>query len=101
MSPDSPYTLPEVMRTLQRVSGEMEGIARDLKVNYISRESWQLAREADRAAIKAVEDDIAAINRDRAEDAKFRRQVLFGLAVAILGALGSFGIAVFTVVAGG
>lgn len=101
MTPDSPYTLPEVMRTLQRVSTEMESIARDLKVNYISREAWQLAREADRAAIRSVEDDVATINRERGEDAKFRRQVLFGLAVAIFGALGSFGVAVFTVVVGG
>ena len=101
MTPDSPYTLPEVMRTLQRVSTEMASIASDLKVNYISREAWQLAREADRAAIKAVEEDVATINRERGEDAKFRRQVLFGLAVAIFGALGSLGVAVFTIVAGG
>lgn len=101
MSPDSPYTLPEVMRELQRIAGDLKGLTDKLGQNYVSRESWQLAREADQAAVRANEADIVAINAARADDAKFRRQVLIGLAFTTLGALGSFAVAVFTVVVGG
>ena len=62
---------------------------------------YREARKADRAEVSEVDSEVEALKADKKRNEDFRRQASLAAAVAALGILGSFGLAIFNLIAGG
>lgn len=100
--PDEP-TNWEIVRRLAELENDQKEYERRLSdakelgdSKYLRKDVWIEARKADAAVVADQADDIRAIKDDRKADAAFRRQVQLALIIAAIGLMGSFALAIFT-----
>lgn len=96
-------TLGEVARRLDHVVTQLTALvdrleARDRYVeeHFVRTQVWLEARKADQAAVANLHQDIGGLQKDRDNDANFRRQIF----LIALGALASGIVAVFIALVG-
>ncbi|HKY59218.1 MAG TPA: hypothetical protein VJL80_14370 [Aeromicrobium sp.] len=89
--PDEP-TIGEVVRRLASIAGDFAGIrdemrtTRDeMRTDFVRKETYNAHRDASKAEIDNVRDDVTDLKTDRSNDAKWRRTVSLTLAVAAVG----------------
>lgn len=81
--------LDEVSRQLLDLTTELRYVNRSAAETYVRKDVFSEARIADAEKHREQERDIDALKESRAGDAAFRRQVLLGLGVALIGILGT------------
>ncbi|MGH3478403.1 MAG: hypothetical protein ACRDQD_16385 [Nocardioidaceae bacterium] len=89
--PDEP-TVGEVVRRLANIAGdfagirdEMRTIRDEMRTDFVRKETYNAHRDANKAAIDTVRDDVAGLKKERDDNAKWRRTASLTLAVAAVG----------------
>lgn len=93
----------EIVRRLDEVAGDFKDLERRLSeakehgdAKYLRKDLYAEARKLDSTVVADVASDVRELRDERKADAAFRRQVQLGLAIAAIGVMSSFAIAVFT-----
>ena len=70
--------IDDIVRTQERLAGRLESLTESLSTQYLPRGEYREARKADQQRITEVEKDLS-------NAATFRRQVLAGVALQVIG----------------